>query len=110
MESGVSGQQFSRRVDRAVKQLSPSFMIMCIRHCGFSLFFFERFCCSKKEANSLHSWLIANGRARRQGRRGRPFIGEKRKPLTEEAGDRAQPLAEKGICGGTVLIAEVDQS
>jgi len=39
-----------------------------------------------------------------------PFIGEKRKPLTEEARDRAQPLAEKGICGGTVLIAEVDQS
>ena len=38
-----------------------------------------------------------------------PFIGEKRKPLTEEARDRAQPLAEKGICGGTVLIAEVDQ-
>ena len=38
-----------------------------------------------------------------------PFIGEKRKPLTEEARDRAQPLAEKGICGGTVLIAEMDQ-
>src|SRR6202140_4477368 len=110
MESGVSGQQFSRRVNRAVKQLSPSFMIVCIRHCRFSLFsFFERFCCSKKEANSLHSGLIANGRARRQGRRGMPFIGEKRKPLTEEARDRAQPLAEKGICGGTVLIAEMDQ-
>src|SRR5712664_3240014 len=106
MESGVSGQQLSRRVDRFVKQLSPSFMVVCMRHCGFSFFFFERFCCSKKEANSLHSGLIANGRARRQGRRGMPFIGEKRKPLTEEARDRAQPLAEKGICGGTVRIAE----
>ncbi len=38
-----------------------------------------------------------------------PFIGEKRKPLTEEARDRAQPLAEKGNCGGTVPIAEMDQ-
>src|SRR5260370_38018842 len=84
-------------------------MIVCIRHYRFSFFFFERFSCSKKEANSLHGGLIANGRARRQGRRGMPFIGEKRKPLTEEARDRAQPLAEKGICAGTVLIAEVDQ-
>src|SRR6266478_5269025 len=109
MESGVSGQQFPRRVDRAMKQLCPSFMIVCIRHCGFLFFLFERFCCSKKEANSLHSGLIANGRVRRQGRRGKPFIGENRKPLTEEARDRAQPLAEKGICDGTVLIAEVDQ-
>src|SRR5216683_4470672 len=109
MESGVSSQQFSRCVDRAVKQLCPSFMIVCIRHYRFSFFFFERFSCSKKEANSLHSGLIANGRARRQGRRGMPFIGAKRKPLTEKARDRAQPLAEKGMCGGTVLIAEVDQ-
>src|ERR1700731_2600536 len=109
MKSGVSGQEFSRCVDGAVKQFCPSFMIVCIRHCDFAFFFFERFCSSKKEANSLHSGLIANGRARRQGRRGMPFIGEKRKPLTEEARDWAQPLAEKGICGGTVLIAEVDQ-
>jgi hypothetical protein len=109
MESGVSGQQFSWRVDRAVKKFCPSFVILYIRHCDFSFFFFERFCASKKEANSLHSGLIANGHARRQGRRGKPFIGEKRKPLTEEARDRAQPLAEKGICGGAVLIAEVDQ-
>jgi hypothetical protein len=71
--------------------------------------FSSGFAARKKEPNSLHSGLIANGRARRQGRRGMPFIGEKRKPLTEEARDRAQPLAEKGICGGTVLIAEVDQ-
>ena len=35
-----------------------------------------------------------------------PFIGEKRKPLTEEARDRVQPLAKKGICGGTVSILE----
>src|ERR1700682_5015784 len=71
----------------------------------FLLFpFFERFCARKKEANSLHSGLIANGRARRQGRQYGPFIGAKRKPLTEQARGRAQPLAEKGICGGTVLI------
>src|SRR5882672_668610 len=74
----------------------------------FLLFFFERSCCSKKEANSLHSGLIANGRARRQGRRGEPFIGAERKPLTEQARDRAQPLAEKGICRRTVLIAGVN--
>jgi hypothetical protein len=29
--------------------------------------------------------------------------------LTEKARHRGQPLAEKGICGGTVLIAELDQ-
>src|SRR5882672_9471357 len=109
MESGVSSQQFSRRVDRAVKQFCQVSWL-CVFVIVVSPFsFFERFCCSKKEANSLHSGLIANGPARRQGRRGMPFIGEKRKPLTEEARDRAQPLAEKGICGGTVLIAEVDQ-
>jgi hypothetical protein len=39
-----------------------------------------------------------------------PFIGEKRKPLTEEARDRAQPLAEKGICGGAVLIVGISFS
>src|SRR5882672_2580601 len=76
----------------------------------FLLFLFSSgFAARKKEANSLHSRLIATGRARRQGRRCRPFIGAKRKPLTEQARDRAQPLAEKGICGRTVLIAEVDQ-
>ena len=71
--------------------------------------FFERFCARKKEANSLHSGLIANGHARRQGRRYEPFIGARRKPLTERARDRAQPLAEKGICAGAVLIVEVNQ-
>jgi hypothetical protein len=59
--------------------------------------FFEMDCCSKKEANSLHSEFIANGRARRQGRWSEPFIGAKRKPLTEQAQGWAQPLAEKGF-------------
>src|SRR5712664_3714390 len=109
MESGVSGQQFPRRVDGAVKQLCPSFMIVCIRHCRFSFFpFSSGFAARKKKQIPFIAGSLRT-RARRQGRRGMPFIGEKRKPLTEEARDRAQPLAEKGICGGTVLIAEMDQ-
>src|SRR5713226_6341071 len=88
----------------------PKLHVLAYLSLLFLLFpFFERFCARKKEGNSLHSGLIANGRARRQGRRGEPFIGVKRKPLTEQARDRAQPLAEKGICGRTVLIAEVNQ-
>jgi hypothetical protein len=69
--------------------------------------FSSGFAARKKEANSLHSGLIANGDVRRQGRRGEPFIEAEWKPLTEQARDRAQPLAEKGICGGTVLIPVV---
>src|SRR5208283_2929925 len=107
MKSGVGSEKFSRRVDCAVQQFSPSCVFLRICHCCFSSSFFERFCCSKKEANSLHSGLIAKGSVRRQGRRGGPFIGAKRKPLTEQARDRAQRLAEKGICGGTVLIPGV---
>jgi hypothetical protein len=50
MESGVSRQQFSRRVDRAVKQLCPSFVIVCIRHCRFSFFpFSSGFAARKKK-------------------------------------------------------------
>src|SRR6202158_466475 len=78
----------------------PKFHDCVYSSLSFLLFpFSSGFCCSKKEANSLHSWLIANGRARRQGRRGMPFIGEKRKPLTEEAWARAQRLGEEGIVG-----------
>ena len=41
MEGRVCSQQFSRREDRAVKQFCPSFLIRCIRHCGFSFFLFR---------------------------------------------------------------------
>ena len=41
MESGVSGQQFSRRVDRAVKQFCPSFMIVVYSSLSFLLFPFS---------------------------------------------------------------------
>ncbi len=47
--------------------------------------------------------------ARHQGRRSEPFIGAKRKPLREQARDRAQPPAEKGICGGPLLIVHLNQ-
>src|SRR6267142_471557 len=51
------------------------FVIRLGRSCVFVMIvspfpLFERFCCPKKEATSLHSGLIANGRARRQSRRG----------------------------------------
>ncbi len=51
MESGVSGEKFSRRVDRAVQQFSPSCMFLRYSSLLFLLFpFFERFCCSKKRS------------------------------------------------------------
>jgi hypothetical protein len=109
MESGVGGEQFPRRMNRAVQQFCPSCVFLRIRHWVSPLLFSSGFAARKKEANSLHSGLIANGLARRQGRRGEPFIGVKRKPLTEQARDRAQPLAEKEICGRAVLIAELNQ-
>ena len=50
MESGVSGQQFSRRVDRAVKQFCPSFMIVVYSSLSFLLFpFSSGFAARKKK-------------------------------------------------------------
>jgi len=82
MESGVSGQQFSRRVNRAYEascaQVSRLFVFVIVVY-PFS--FIERFCCSKKEANSFIAGSLRTARVRRQGRRCLPFIGEKRKTL-----------------------------
>ena len=63
MGSAVGGEQLSRRMNRAVQQFSPSCVFLRIRHYGSLLFFSSGFASRKKEANSLHSGLIADGRA-----------------------------------------------
>src|SRR5260370_38285299 len=94
MKRGVSSEQFSRRVNRALQQFSPGCVILATRHGWFSFFFFEPFCCSKREANSLHSGVIANGRARRQGRRGEPVYWSEAETL-----DGTRPGPGAGSCG-----------
>jgi hypothetical protein len=82
-------------------------VFLCIRHCSFSFFpflFSSGFPIRKKKQIPFIAGTLRTGACAVKGGGVKRFIGAKRKPLTEQARDRAQPLAEKGICCGTFLV------